>query len=260
MHSSEAISKIVSILEENDFSAGYIKKIAEKLNQQYADCENVEFESVKKTSMDIVGTDSPIALPQNSKKLRVIFMVGAAGSGKTVSLIKMAAKLIKDASDKKTKRPEILLVAADCKRIAADEKINRFGFLLDAKVEKAESAADVQRIVQNYSEKVDAIFVDVSTENQGEICKLFAKDSEIYHIIPATMKTSVIEREIKKYGANFAIVTKADETNCYGNVISAIAGTGMKIAYISNGENIPRDFKEAAAKDFLPAEERDLQH
>ncbi len=253
MQNIEAISKIVSILEENDFSAGYIKKITENLNQKYADCENVEFESVKKTVNDFLKNSVEFGIPQNKKKPRIVLTVGAAGSGKTTSLIKMAGKLLIDVP--RAKKTKIMLISTDIIKIAAMEKIIRFGVLLNAKVETAELVADVQKIVQENNEKVDVIFIDVSTKNQEKISELFSEDSEIYLTIPATMKRSVIEKEIKKYGAKFAIITKIDETNCYGNVISAIAGTGIKIAYVTNGEMIPRDFKETSIKDFLPTVE-----
>jgi flagellar biosynthesis protein FlhF len=47
------------------------------------------------------------------------------------------------------------------------------------------------------------------------------------------------------------IITKMDETEVYGNVISTAAECALPIAYLSYGQKVPQDLTRASVSSFL---------
>ena len=77
---------------------------------------------------------------------------------------------------------------------------------------------------------------------------------DVYLTFSAEKKARDLEKIILNYESfNFdsVIITKCDETTCYGNVLSVLAEKNKSIAYITDGQKVPRDIKRATVVNFL---------
>jgi len=54
-----------------------------------------------------------------------------------------------------------------------------------------------------------------------------------------------------KFSYDSVIVTKFDETDTIGNVISALSEKNKSITYITTGQAVPRYFEDASVSGFL---------
>ena len=114
-----------------------------------------------------------------------------------------------------------------------------------------------------YKDHCDAIYIDTSgyspndSENIGKMKSLLdvpGLSPEMYLAFDAKTKSRDIANIIKNYepfGYNAVIVTKCDESEQYGNVISALYEKHKSIAYITDGQNAARNIIPANVIYFL---------
>jgi flagellar biosynthesis protein FlhF len=53
-----------------------------------------------------------------------------------------------------------------------------------------------------------------------------------------------------KVGFDHLIFTKTDETNTFGPLLAILVKTGKSLAYITNGQKVPDDFRKASFQFF----------
>jgi len=80
------------------------------------------------------------------------------------------------------------------------------------------------------------------------------RHSEFHLVISAATKTSDIEeimRQFEPFNYRSIILTKMDETDRFGNIISALAEKRKCISYITDGQTVPMDIRRATVVRFL---------
>ena len=258
----EAILKIEELLERNEFSYSYIKMITDKIRQTFSLDQLENFDLIERTVVDWIGESISIAQKKTVRPPRVVVIVGPTGVGKTTTLVKLATTEI--VSAKKTgEKHEARLITTDVTRVGAMEQLEHFGEILHRDVKKAENVDDLKEVFTEYKDHCDAIYIDTSgyspndSENIGKMKSLLdvpGLSPEMYLAFDAKTKSRDIANIIKNYepfGYNAVIVTKCDESEQYGNVISALYEKHKSIAYITDGQNAARNIIPANVIYFL---------
>ena len=258
----EAILKIEELLERNEFSYSYIKMITDKIRQTFSLDQLENFDLIERTVVDWIGESISIAQKKTVRPPRVVVIVGPTGVGKTTTLVKLATTEI--VSAKKTgEKHEARLITTDVTRVGAMEQLEHFGEILHRDVKKAENVDDLKELFTEYKDHCDAIYIDTSgyspndSENIGKMKSLLdvpGLSPEMYLAFDAKTKSRDIANIIKNYepfGYNAVIVTKCDESEQYGNVISALYEKHKSIAYITDGQNAARNIIPANVIYFL---------
>jgi flagellar biosynthesis protein FlhF len=256
-----AIQKAEKYLAANDFTPAIIKRISQQLEQELSleELNNNEIVQgkVDKWISELIRIDKP---PVPPRKPRVIVLVGPTGEGKTTTIAKFAADNRKKyAGDNEQ---NICMVTIDQFRVAAGKQIETYAQHLSAKFASATSADDIRKIAAMYGD-TDLLLVDTAGYSQKDfgnigqmrqILDIPELEPEIYLTVSASKTANTIMDIFKNYEVfdyKAVIVTKMDETDHIGNMVSVLAEKNKSVAYITTGQKVSSDIKEAEPLDFL---------
>jgi Flagellar GTP-binding protein len=189
--------------------------------------------------------------PRNMRT-KIMAFVGSPGVGKTTTLAKIGAiySLFNSFN--------IAFITIDTFRVGAMEQMKIYGDIIGASVDIVMSPDELREAIARNSDK-DLILIDTTgrpSKNtyQLEELKVFLDVLdfvEIYLVINATTQKRDMLQIIKDYeliAYSQIIISKVDETIAPGSIVNAAYYTGLPIAYITNGQDVPDDIEVANPK------------
>lgn len=256
-----SIEMIQNLLADNDFSISYCRHITDKLKSlSLEQLEDTDY--VQRAVIDWIGESINIAPEKVHRNPHVVIIVGPTGVGKTTTLVKLAAQYVM-AAKKQERKVELCFITTDTMRVGAQEQLSKFGSLFNLQVLKAENAGDVQKIYEDVKDHVDAIFIDTSGYSPNDSAHIGAMketldvpgmNPDVYLAVMASTKSRDlvnIMRNYEPFGYNSVIITKCDESNQYGNVISVIWEKNKNISYLTTGQKAAGCIENANVLYFL---------
>ena len=260
----ESIKKIEEMLEQNEFSLSYINMIEEKIRNDFSLEQLDNFELVERRVVDWIGESITIAKETAFRPPHVFIIVGPTGVGKTTTLVKLAAQFVKAfAAEHNGQRPAICFITTDTMRVGAMEQLERWGKHMDSHVYKAEHTEDLKTLYDDNRANMDAIFIDTSGFSPNDathiaqmklLLEVPGMNPDIYLALMAGTKTRDLQNIMQNYepfGYKSVIVTKCDESEQFGNVISVMYDKHKAVSYITHGQVASRDITKANVVDFL---------
>ena len=250
------IIRIQELMQKNEFAPDYIAKICERIRKEYSLDTLDDFESVQKSVVDWIGEGIRIADTENIARPQVVVLVGPTGVGKTTSVAKLAAQYI-SSDGGRAKALRVRIITIDSYRIAAKEQMETYGEVMGIPVSLANSAEDMQKLMTMYATGVDVILVATtgqspkSYESLAKMRKILdfrAIPSQVFLTVSASTKASDLRTIMQQYeifGYSALIITKMDETDCIGSVISIMDEKNKAVAYFTDGQRVPRDMEKA---------------
>ncbi len=256
------IERIEEILDANDFTGSYIRKIAARLGEEFSLSDLSDFSRIQETVLVWIGEDIAVSPPFriSDRKPVIYIVVGPTGVGKTTTIAKLAA--IYGIGKQKAAHAQVRMITIDNYRIAAKKQIETYADIMQIPVTFAETYNDLAKAVALYQD-TDLILVDTIGKSPSDFEKLAdmkrilmaAGGAHETHVaVSATTKASDIEevlRQFEPFAYKSVIVTKLDETNRIGNVISVLSEKGKPISYLTDGQVVPQDIQEASVLAFL---------
>lgn len=187
------------------------------------------------------------------KQQRLIF-VGPSGSGKTSALIKLAIiiKLIYNS--------KILIVAADSYKVGGLEQLQTLASIANLPFKSAMSNIELQKVLLDAKE-FDFIFIDTSGRSPKDESYLkeikdfinISQPTNTFLVQNSTINLKTFKKVLKDFNifkSTNLILTKIDETESIGSILSILKESNLPLNYITNGQQIPDDI-ELANKDVL---------
>lgn len=182
---------------------------------------------------------------------KTLFFIGPTGVGKTTTIAKIASYYCVE------QKKKVALLTADTYRIAAAEQLRTYANILEVPFRVIYSEEEVKNAIQDFKD-YDYIFIDTAghshrndelLEKAGQLLNAAKQVSECqaFLVISATtkykdlMKIATNYREITDYQLIF---TKLDETSALGNLMNLRMFTGVPIAYVTCGQNVPDDIEQ----------------
>ncbi|HPX26540.1 MAG TPA: flagellar biosynthesis protein FlhF [Treponemataceae bacterium] len=254
------VTRIQNHLEQNDFSSQYIRIMTERIKKTCSLSDLEDYESVQERVVEWIAESISIHTPSYSAKPQIIILVGPTGVGKTTTIAKLAARFV-TAQDNSPKSVSIITV--DSYRIAAVDQIKVYGEHMDIPVSLAENNDDVKKLIDMHSTDVDVILIDTigyspkdfdHIGNMRQKLNLSNYAVETYLTMSASTKLSDMKEIMSCYeifSYDSIIITKFDETDTIGNVISALSEKNKPVTYVTTGQAVPRFFEDASILGFL---------
>ena len=191
---------------------------------------------------------SLIASPQDDliEKGGVLALVGPTGSGKTMTIGKMAAQyVIRHGAD------DIALVTTDRYRIAAHEQLKVFGRILNVPVHVVDETHCLDSILDGLRHKklvlIDTaglMHTDACWSEQLQELKLSNHEIQTHLVVSSVGQYQVMCSNYHHYnivGLDGVIITKVDEAVSLGEVLSFLIDTRLKAFYFTDGQRVPED-------------------
>lgn len=185
----------------------------------------------------------------------VFAIVGPTGVGKTTSIAKIAARFVLRHGVE-----QLGLVSTDTYRVGARQQLSNFARLLRAPMHVAENPADLRRVLDGFANKklvlIDTAGMsqrDVRLANQFTTLKVEGHSVRTVLALSAGADRACLAEALKVFAAaepEALIITKLDETAALGGVLSLAIGSGLPLAYLSDGQRVPEDLHCAAPKRF----------
>ncbi|WP_347491373.1 hypothetical protein [Desulfoscipio sp. XC116] len=196
-----------------------------------------------------------ILKPAYSKesKARIYSFIGPTGIGKTLTLSKLVTKA--KVIDKK----KVGLIAVYNHRFGTMERLNFYGKIINVPVDVVMTPGELAQAVEKHRDK-EAVFIDTegrSSMNRSQVLELHTfmsavgEPQDIHLVLSAPTKNRDLVRIANDFlpiGYNKIIVTKMDETDSYGSMLNIVCDTGLPVAYVSRGQNVPDDIERITSK------------
>ena len=252
----ETLKKLAELLEKNDFSASYIKRIVSGLEKSSHEESLKSWGYVIKQTRDLICGDISTYKSRNLFIPAITAVIGPSGVGKTTVVAKLAASHLRDGK-------RVGIISTDKYKIGADAQITALAAGMNVPVAFVGNPAGMRQQIEFWSSKADRIIVDTVGRNPkdsksligvGDILGGCGRDVEKLLTVSATTKASDLFEIIGQFNMlnfNAVVCTKMDETYHVGNVISALQQTGKSLAYITSGQKISSGIESAKSERVL---------
>ena len=193
--------------------------------------------------------------PPPAERSGAIALIGPAGSGKTTTLSKLAARYVleQDAAN-------LVLITTDNERLGSHEQLRSLGRLLGVRVEVAagpdEAAARIEALPGRMI-LVDTPGVtsrDMKAAAEYRRWRESCRSLQIMLTIPASAQGGVIDETTSNFGPGLShccALTRLDESVSLGGVLSSLVRTQLPVAYCCEGSRIPEDIRPARAHQLM---------
>lgn len=256
------IKKIRELLSLNEFTESYISGIVQRIKSDFSLEELGDLDKVQSSVLEWIGEGIKIYTngKRKGQKARIIAIVGPTGVGKTTTVAKLAA--IYGLDNKSTPSLQVRMVTIDNYKIAAKKQIETYAEIMQIPISFAESRSDLEKILDLYGD-LDIVLIDTIGKSPNEFVKLgemrsvldaCGSESEIHLAISATTKNSdIVEifRQFEPFKYVSVILTKLDETNRIGNILSILSENRKSLSYITDGQMVPQDIEPVSVSRLL---------
>ncbi len=202
---------------------------------------------LEKYYMKQVKVSPGVGLSEEGQK--VVVLIGPTGVGKTTTLAKIAASFLSEGKS-------LAFVTADTYRLAAVEQLEKYADIMNLSLETVYSPREMEEAIAKHSDK-DLVFVDTAgrsqyNKDQMEELESFlasCQPAEVHLLLSATTKREDLEEILEKFSScpvDRLILTKSDESTCYGPFYSVVRNSPIPFSYITTGQIVPEDIEEAS--------------
>ena len=261
-----AFIRAEELLKMNDFSERYIKGMIERLRKELSLDQLEDPSLVQDRLLEWIGesisiyTESP-TMEYSIKRPKIMVLVGPTGVGKTTTISKLAA--IYGLGTEGSPAIDVRLITIDTFRICAKEQLEKIGIIMQIPVCCVVNKQDLRKELALRGEDTDLFLIDTIGKSPKDSAKLGemkeilegAGRGAVFHlVISAGTKTAdveVIMQQFEPFDYKSVILTKMDETDHFGNLISALAEKKKPVSFITDGQAVPVDIKRASVVNFL---------
>ncbi|HOV15511.1 MAG TPA: AAA family ATPase, partial [Spirochaetota bacterium] len=184
----------------------------------------------------------------------IFALVGPTGVGKTTTITKIAANGVKE-------KLKVELITIDGFRIGAKYQLEKYAEIMETPMRSVEENLELQKIVT----LTDANLVLIDTIGRSQKDELnLVKMKQILNIknynvyfalaVSATTKACDIEKIFKSFDIfdyKSVVITKIDESENIGAIISESVSRKKAILYFTNGQRVPNDIEKATTSNLM---------
>lgn len=197
-----------------------------------------------------------VTTPEETKQAKVHIFVGAAGSGKTTALVKMASHLVVRENKK------VAILSADTFKVGAADQMRIYAQILNVPFSVIRNASDWYHIM-NYINSVDYILVDypgLSLRNaeEGMNLKRLMPPATLKTRVHLVLSTLAKDQDVTELGRRYSVLdyhdvifTGLDESVQHGTIYNFMRRFDVPLHSFGIGTRVPEDFEFATKERVL---------
>jgi flagellar biosynthesis protein FlhF len=250
----EAYREFHAQLLRQDVEEEIAAELMDQLRLSLAGMEQPDSKLIADRLCDLIASRihvSPPEAPTTAPTGRpwVIALIGPTGVGKTTTLAKLAANY------KLRHNCRVGLVTLDTYRIAAVEQLRTYAEIIEVPLRTIQSAGDLHQAVHGMPD-VDVVLIDTAGRSQNDQPRLnelrtmiaAAGADEVHLLISATANRRCAKNILHRFGplgATKIVLTKLDEAESYGTILSFSAEPEAPLSFVTTGQDVPDDIEPA---------------
>ncbi len=175
--------------------------------------------------------------------------MGPTGVGKTTTIAKLAAR------ERYSCGRGVALITLDTFRIAAVDQLRKYADIIGLELKVVTDPPGLREAIDALG-AYERIFIDSAGRSPADELRLgeltsfvrCAPDAQVSLVLSATASARTLRRSIDRFarvGFNDLVITKVDETQARGVILSAIVQAGKPVSFLTNGQNVPDDIEAA---------------
>lgn len=245
---SEGYDEAVRLLDKNHITGPFKEKLLSGFAARLDEVPTLLSERiVKETRIDYQSQARP--------KHYMVF-IGPTGTGKTTTLAKVAHLY---ASQGK----RVAIITLDSYRVGAYEQIKAFGEALSIPVDLARAEDELLVSIDKFA-WFDLVLIDtmgishkdveLNLRLKGLTAQLDqSRTTYVFTVSPSMKEEDLVEHYLRYslYNPTALVVTKLDETETIGNVLSFADRTGLQLLFFTDGQRVPEDLEKASTSVIL---------
>jgi flagellar biosynthesis protein FlhF len=185
-----------------------------------------------------------------SGERRIVVLVGAPGSGKTTTLVKLAVRQGIAA------RLPVQILSTDTLRLGGAEQLASYARIIGAGFRAVHSAASLDQAIEEYKTKklflIDTPGYDAANlEEASELLAFLRRNPQVdvQLVLPASLRATSAARVLQRFaafGARKLLFTRLDEADTPGAVLEPALRSGLPVSFLGTGQQVPEDLEEAS--------------
>lgn len=204
-------------------------------------------------SYRIKTLNDDLLTPGNS----IVFM-GGSGVGKTTTIAKLATKV---ALEKNLN--QLILATTDSYRVGGRDHLRSYGNILGLPVYNITNAVELKKLLDKYQTTktilIDTAGLNPRDKNYVEQLDIITAESHRLKTCQVLSANAAPKCPIKFSNKGFptelpmdlSILTKLDEADSIGRLLSYVVEKQLSVAYVSNGQKVPDDMQKAEAHKLI---------
>ena len=232
---------------------------SEWIEQLQQDCSPLDLQDIQVIRARLaqsleqeIRVTGPIS--SQSKKSRMVALVGPTGVGKTTTIAKLAANFhLRD-------QRQVGLITVDTYRIAAVDQLRTYADIIDLPMEVVSTPKDMRNAVDRLRD-LDLILLDTAGRSPRDDVRIQelrailaeAQPDEIQLVLSSVSSTASLIKSAQQFarvGTTSLVLTKLDEATGLGNLVPLFRNCNLPISYLTNGQNVPHDIESAQTGKF----------
>jgi flagellar biosynthesis protein FlhF len=170
--------------------------------------------------------------------------VGPTGAGKTTTIAKLAGHA------KVRHKKRVALISTDMFRVGGHEQLARYGELLGVETYACADHSALKNLIATLDDR-DLIMIDTPGSGPADFGRLHtleavtvAANVRVHLVLAAGTRSEDITNIVKRFqrfSPRRAVLTKMDETEPRGAIVSDVLRNAMPISFLTNGQRVPED-------------------
>jgi len=257
------LERVHSILHLNDFSEQFEQALVGMMTTELL---ALLPELPSDQEFELMLVDKIVSLVEIDHKSqlyppRIFVLLGPTGIGKTTTIAKIAA--LYGLQQVEEYRRKVRIITIDSFRTGAFEQISAFGVALGIPVAKAATENEFFHLLQE-SDDTDLILVDTIGKSPRDaelavrmktLLSVPKKEETCFYLaISGSMKAQDMRNTLDQYasyGIRSLVVTKTDETESVGTILSLCHEQHLPLLFLTDGQKVPKDIHKASASSLL---------
>ncbi len=255
---NEELFKNYKRMLENNISRVIAMNIVEQLQDEMDPDDLSDRDAVRggiqNTIREMIPDSNPIE--PGVEECNSVAMVGPTGVGKTTTVAKLAGRFVVK------ENCSVGLLTIDSYRLGAATQLQKVASLLEIPCRTSKNPAQFRKTLSSMTEEHDLVLIDTLGTSQNDEEKIqrlheffrARRPDQVHLVLSANSRDEVLLDTIQSFSpldVDRVIFSKVDEATRLGLIINILNEINTGISYITTGQEIPKDIREAKDEELV---------